>query len=127
MNLIHPNLIIKETPTKGKGVFALNAIEANTLIEVSPVIVLNAEDTKIIHKTHLHDYYFIWGENQDKSAIALGYISIYNHAKTANCKHECDFENNTISIYTKVFISSDEELCINYNKGEDKALWFSVE
>ena len=124
MNHLHPFLIIQETTEKGKGVFALQEIQANTLLEVSPVIVLSEKDTKLIHQTHLHDYYFSWGKHQQKCAIALGYISIYNHASDANAFHECDFANNTISIFSKTTILAGQEICIDYNMGKDKKLWF---
>lgn len=124
MNHLHPFLIIKDSLGKGRGVYALNGIEAHTLIEVSPVIVLDEKDTAFIHQTHLHDYYFTWGEEQKYSAIALGYISLYNHSAEPNCQHHCDFENNTISIYTSKAIQAGEELCIDYGMGEKKDLWF---
>lgn len=123
---LHPFLVIKATEHKGKGVFALQDISANTLLEISPVIVLSEKDTSLIHQTHLHDYYFSWGDDQNGSAIALGYVSIYNHSQNANCYHECDFEKNTISIYSKRDILADEELCIDYNMGLQKELWFEL-
>lgn len=126
MNYINPNIIIKESKAFGKGVFVKSDLEANTLIEISPVIVLSENDTKIIHQTLLHDYYFLWGDEQVKSAIALGYVSLYNHAQTPNCIHECNFKENTISIYTKSDIKANEELYIDYNMGLDKELWFEV-
>ena len=124
MNHLHPFLTIQDSKTKGNGVFALQDIEANTLLEVSPVIVLSEKDTELIHQTHLHDYYFSWGDNQKESAIGLGYISIYNHSSIPNCGHECNFDQNTISIYSKTDILAGQELSIDYNMGEDKPLWF---
>ena len=126
MNHLHPFLTIQDSKSKGKGVFALQDIEANTLLEVSPVIVLSEEDTKMIHQTHLHDYYFTWGEDQKQSAIGLGYISIYNHSASPNCLHECNFNQNTISVYSKTNILAGEELTIDYNMGEEKMLWFEL-
>lgn len=123
-NYINPFIEIKQTKNKGLGVFLHQKIEADTLLEIAPVIVLNEADTLIIHQTYLHDYYFAWDDNQKKSAIALGYISLYNHSKNPNCYYECDFENNTISIFTKENIKAGEELFIDYTMGEDKDLWF---
>ena len=126
MNYLLPFLSIKNTTERGLGVFTTNEIAANTLIEISPVIVLSKKDTALIHKTHLHDYYFLWGNKQKQSAIALGYISIYNHSKKANCFHDCNFENNTISIFSKENIKANTELFINYNMDEEKDLWFDI-
>ncbi len=123
---LHPFLWVQKTAEKGWGVFALHDIEANTLLEISPVIVLNEKDTALIHASRLHDYYFTWGENQDQSALALGYISLYNHAEDNNCNHECHFDTGTIHIYSKRHIAANEELCIHYMMHEDKPLWFQV-
>lgn len=127
MNYINPNIIIEETKSIGKGIFAKSEIKKNSLIEISPVIVLSEKDTQLIHQTHLHDYYFLWGENQVESAIALGYISLYNHSPKPNCYHECNFIDNTITIYSKKDIAEGEELLIDYNMGEEKKLWFEVQ
>lgn len=126
MYFLAPFLEIRTSPGRGLGVFSLINLEPNTLLEISPVICLSEKDTAQIHKTHLHDYYFSWGEDQKASALALGYISLYNHAAKANCYHECDFVQNSISIYTKYAIKSNEELFINYNMEEDKSLWFDA-
>ncbi|MCA9326885.1 SET domain-containing protein-lysine N-methyltransferase, partial [Candidatus Saccharibacteria bacterium] len=56
----------------GRGVFATRNYIAGEVIEVSPVIELSAEDTAQIDKTLLYDYYFGWGEDGDRAAIALG-------------------------------------------------------
>lgn len=126
LSFTHPFIYVKNSQEKGRGVFCSETIEANTLLEIAPVVVLNEKDTAVIHKTHLHDYYFSWGENQEQSAIALGFISIYNHAENSNCYYEADFELNTIKIFTKKRIEKGTELTINYNMDTDKELWFEV-
>ncbi|MGB1247423.1 MAG: SET domain-containing protein [Chitinophagales bacterium] len=127
--LIISQLHIKETEKRGRGVFATATIEKGTLLETSPVIVLNHEDTEKIHETYLHDYYFSWGKYQMKSAIALGYVSIYNHMINPNCYYECNYEAETISVYSRRKIEKNEELCINYNLDpmSKKKLWFEIE
>ncbi|MCB0509985.1 MAG: SET domain-containing protein-lysine N-methyltransferase [Bacteroidetes bacterium] len=126
MYFLAPFLELRKSKKRGLGVFSKIALKANTLVEISPVIELNSKDTEYIHQSKLHDYYFTWGEDQESSAIGLGYISLYNHAQKANCFHSCDFEANTISIYTKTEIEADAELFINYNMDEEKELWFDV-
>ena len=37
--------------------------EANTIIEISPVIVMTAEERTLLDQTLLHDYIFEWGED----------------------------------------------------------------
>ena len=126
--MILPILYIMETAHRGRGVFTIEAIPAGTIIEIAPVIVLNQADRKMVDTTLLHDYIFEWGIGEQEAALALGYVSMYNHHVDANCTYYMDFENKTIQIQTKRAIAVDEELCINYNGDgvTDKPVWFET-
>ena len=63
--MILPCLLVAPTDAMGRGVYTSEPIPANTLVEVSPVIVLSGEDRKLLDQTKLHDYIFEWGEDQD--------------------------------------------------------------
>lgn len=110
----------------GRGVFTSEPIPAGSLIEVCPVIVLPVEDLPIIHNTFLHDYYFLWGEEDECCAIALGFGSLYNHAYTPNARYWIDLEQETIDIYAERDIEAGEEITVTYNGDpEDKdPVWF---
>lgn len=125
--MILPVLTIAESPNRGRGVFAMEPIPANTTIEIAPVIVLNAEERAKVEATQLYNYIFEWGEDNRSAAVALGYVSIYNHSKLANCKYEMDFDFQTIAIITLQAITIGEELCINYNgEGGADPDWFNI-
>lgn len=126
--MILPILYIMDTAQRGRGVFTTEAIPAGTTIEIAPVIVLNQSDRAIVDTTLLHDYIFEWGIDEKQAAVALGYVSIYNHSEDANCKYDMDFDHNTIQIQTKRDIAVDEELCMNYNGDgiTDKPVWFDL-
>ena len=126
--MILPILYIMETAQRGRGVFTTESIPAGTTIEIAPVIVLNPSERAVVDNTLLHDYIFEWGVDEKQAAVALGYVSIYNHSVDANCKYDMDFEHKTIQIQTKREIKVDEELCINYNGDEvtDKPVWFET-
>jgi uncharacterized protein len=126
MNL--PCLFIKESSDKGRGVFTDEALAIDTIVEVAPVIVMPKADREHLDKTVLHDYIFIWGENEDQCCMALGMIPIYNHSYNSNCDYFMDFEAQTIMIKTVKAIAIGEELLINYNGAwDDKtALWFDA-
>ena len=98
--MILPILTIAPSPNRGRGVFATEAIQTNTTIEIAPVIVLTKEHRIIVEQTLLYDYIFEWGEDHKSAAVALGYVSIYNHTIHPNCVYEMDYENETISIIT---------------------------
>jgi len=121
-------LYIEKTKSKGRGVFTQQKIEADTVIEEAPVIVMNAEDRVNIDKTLLHDYIFAWGKNEDQCAMALGNVSVYNHSYESNCEYFMDFEKEIIEVKTVRQINPGEELTINYNGdwNDKKKVWFDV-
>lgn len=126
--MILPSLLIAPTDKKGRGVFTSENIEEGTVVEISPVIVMNKEERKLIDQTLLHDYIFEWGVKKDQCCMALGYIPVYNHSYQSNCEYEMDFENELMQIRTVRFIKKGEELLINYN-GEwnnRKPVWFDA-
>ncbi|HSQ43913.1 MAG TPA: SET domain-containing protein [Ginsengibacter sp.] len=121
-------LYLKKITGKGRGVFTNEKIEANIIIEQSPVIVMSAEDRFLLDKTLLHDYIFEWGINKDKCCMALGLVAMYNHSYESNCEYFMDFDEETIQIKTIRQIHKGEELTINYNGdwNDSKKVWFDV-
>lgn len=127
--MIKHYLYLKKINGKGRGVFTKEKIEANTIIEKSPVIVMSAHDRILLDKTSLHDYIFEWGLNKDKCCVALGLVSMYNHSYQSNCEYFMDFEEESIQIKTIRAINKDEEITINYNGNwnDIKTVWFEVQ
>jgi len=120
-------LYIALTDHRGRGVFCAHDITEGDLIEICPIIILPKDELDIIHKTSLHDYYFLWGEERDIPAIALGNGSIYNHETHPNADFILDFEDNTIEIVAIKSINAGEEITINYHgePGNTDTLWFN--
>jgi uncharacterized protein len=121
-------LYIQNTNNKGRGVFTHAKIEAETIVEIAPVIVMQKKDRVLLDKTLLHDYIFVWGEAEDQCCMALGNVPIYNHHYKSNCDYFMDYEEDTIMIRTVRTIEAGEELTINYNGDWDneKKVWFEV-
>src|SRR5690606_17223496 len=126
--MLYPGIFTALTEDMGYGVFTSDDIDADTEIEISPVIVMSGEERKLPDKTRLHDYIFEWGANKDQCCMAMGYVPIYNHSYKSNCEYEMDFENDRIIIHTVRFIKAGEELFINYNGdwNDAKPLWFAA-
>lgn len=126
--MIMPFLFIAPTSSMGRGVFTSENIEAGTVVEIAPVLVMSGEERKLLDQTLLHDYIFEWGVKKDQCCMALGYVPVYNHSYKSNCEYEMDFEEDRISIKTVHFIKAGEELFINYNGDwNDKTpLWFAA-
>lgn len=124
-----PGLYIMETEEKGRGVFTSIPISKGDLIESAPVIVLDDKDRLIIHKTLLHDYYFLWEPGEDEeyeAAIALGYGSLYNHSKEPNAEFVPVFDEKVIEFIALRDIAAGEEILIEYDEGGNSSfeLWF---
>ena len=113
---------------KGKGVFTDADIASDIVVEISPVIVMSADERLLLDKTRLHDYIFKWGKDEKECCMALGYIAMYNHSYASNCEYFMDFDEQTILVKTVRSISAGEELTINYNGDWDDSakIWFEI-
>jgi SET domain-containing protein len=125
--MILPILTIASSVNRGRGVFTTEPIAANTPIEIAPVIVVDATGREKLEQTLLYDYIFEWGADRKMAAVALGYVSIYNHSNAPNCSYEMDFDHQTITITTLTAINAGAELFINYRCPEGPSsdpVWF---
>jgi uncharacterized protein len=116
------------TKKMGRGVYTRNSIPEGEIIEVAPVIVMNAQDRIHLDKTLLHDYIFEWGEERNQCCMALGLVPIYNHSYKANCEYDMYFNKETITVKAIRDIKAGEELYINYNGdwNNEKKVWFET-
>lgn len=123
---IHRSLYISDVPGKGRGVFSSMNLEENTTIEISPVLLLNAQERLDVEKTPLNFYVFEWEPEKKNCCVAWGYLSMYNHSFDSNCEYFMDIEAQTMTIKTVKPIPKGTELTINYNGDFDNKseLWF---
>ena len=121
-----PGLYVASSELGGRGVFSISQINSGDLIETCPVIILGAEDLELIHKTLLHDYYFIWDNKKKTGAIALGFGSIYNHSSFPNAAFTIDKLNPSINFHALKNIGIGEEITTCYLEQSDPEydLWF---
>ena len=126
--MLKPYLYVDQTDSMGRGVFTAETIAADTVVELSPVVVMSSEDRVHLDKTALYDYIFEWGTKKDKCCMALGLVPIYNHSYSSNCEYFMNFEEDTIVVKTVRIIEKGEELTINYNGDwDDKTkIWFDA-
>jgi SET domain-containing protein len=124
--MLHQGLQIAETGRKGRGIITTEAILADTIIEVSPVIVMSGKERALLDQTKLHDYIFEWGTNKDQCCMAMGYVPIYNHSQESNCEYFMDYDAAVIFVKTVRDIEAGEEVTINYNGdwNDPTPVWF---
>ncbi len=122
-----PGLFIVKTENRGRGVFTSVTIETGDMIEICPLIIIPPNEVKSIHKTILHDYYFLWTEPAYSACIALGFGSLYNHNAANNAEVFMDVETQEIEFRACKTIIAGEEIFIDYNDGSKEAVWFDVD
>ena len=122
------NVYISKSAKKGRGVFALRKINRGELIERSAVIVIPGTQWATMDETVLSNYVFDWGEKEEHAAVALGYVSIYNHSYTPNAELTECLDEDVIEVSALRDINPDEEIYVNYNGAPDDQdeLWFDV-
>ncbi|MGN6164142.1 MAG: SET domain-containing protein [Flavisolibacter sp.] len=128
INFISEAIYVDKTGDKGRGVFTRQPLQAKTIIEIAPVIVMSGHDRFFIDQTLLHDYIFEWGDEHKQCCMALGYVPLYNHSYHSNCEYEMNFKKQIITIKTVRAIEAGEELFINYNGdwNNEKEVWFPL-
>lgn len=115
-------------PNARRGVFALQDIKKDELIERCPIILLNESQVSDLRKTELVNYYFMWGgdKHNHKAAICLGFGSIYNHSYNPDAAYVKEINDLFIDFIALNDIKMNEEITINYNYGNPKdktTLW----
>lgn len=126
--MIKPYLFIADSEGRGRGVYTREDISVDTVIEISPVLVMNGEERRILDLTLLHDYIFEWGEQRDQCCVGLGYLSLYNHRAPSNCEYFMEYDDDIMFVKTVRDIRAGEELTINYNgsSGNTDPVWFNA-
>jgi SET domain-containing protein len=112
---ISDKIEVRNSKIHGKGVFAKSPIKSGEIIEACHFIFLDNKNWESVDN-NLKEYVFSWPRDvlNGKSAVVLGWGSIYNHSKNNNADWRTDLENNLFVFYTKKDIEIGEEICTNY-------------
>lgn len=120
---ISKKIKLGQSTIHGTGVFAVDDIDIDEVIEVSPLIKLDWK-MKYVHDKVLRDY--CWMNTRCECAdckmhgpalyLGLGYSSLYNHQDDPTCNLMADFAKLAISIKAKKRIEKDEEIFISYGE-----------
>ena len=121
-------LEIKNTRHKGRGVFATRDFREGDLIEICHIIECPDQDTELIDRTSLYSYYFNWGPERNRVAIALGYGSLYNHSYEPNAVYIKDFKKNLLIFKCVKPVQKGQEITVHYrdNPNDKTPIWFEV-
>jgi uncharacterized protein len=121
------NVSMGTVEKRGRGMFAVRKFQKGELIERAPIIPINEKQWPFAEKTILSDYAFDWGEHDEQAAIALGYVSIYNHTYSPNAQLEELLDELMMEVIAIRDIEPGEEITINYNgdPANQDPLWFT--
>lgn len=124
ISLARPSgLVIKSTPSKGRGVFTSQLIPSGTVIDICSVLVLDPyENIRHIEHTSLYHYTYNWPlSGSDRSspgktqAVVFGLGSMFNHStEDQNVGFTRDVEKQVVMYRALRDIHPGEELCISY-------------
>jgi uncharacterized protein len=119
------HLEIRHDKLKGRGVFACAALSAGALIEAAPVVIVPADQRKLLDHTILHDYYFVWDDEggESRAAVALGLVSLCNHSRRPSARVRRNRTGETLDLLALTPIAAGSEITIDYNC----PLWFAAE
>jgi SET domain-containing protein len=122
-------LAVADFGERGRGIVALEDIKYGQLIERSPVLIIPANERRMVDGTVIFTYVFMWEHNtveqdlydhEGRSAIALGYTSLLSHSFDPNCNFVRHIDALLIDVVAKRAITAGEELTIDYQM----TLWF---
>jgi len=110
---------IRTTKKYGRGLYANKDIKAGELIESSPIIILEQEDTagKYLEQEdtagkYLELYVYIWKGN--KECLALGFGSLFNHKEKSNIDYSCNYKDKCMEYWANSNIRKGSQLFIDY-------------
>lgn len=102
------DIYLKQSDIGGIGVFANKDFKAYEVIEVSPYI----EDIASNYGGVTLDYIFQKTSEPEKSIVAFGYASLYNHSDEPSVQWK--IHDKYMSFISVKPIQKGEELCISY-------------
>ena len=118
---IPKKIYLSNSLVHGLGVFALEKIEENEIIEICPVIDIGLENGQMSHI--LINYRFNWPQgnvNVERQVVCAGYGMLYNHSNEPNANWRSDLENNCFEFYATKEIFPNQEIFVWYG---DDSYW----
>jgi hypothetical protein len=114
-----PYVEVRDTRTpKGLGVFALCDLRPETVVDVSPVLLLQVTCDSLppALQVNVFDWHDLGGHS-GAQALALGYGSLYNGANPANMRYEAIWDNPRpmLRFIAVKMIKCGQELTVNYS------------
>ena len=114
----HPSgsLVVRNTRTMGRGVFAGRPFAKGEIIEVCPVLTVTGPIEKACRGHALERYFFFWeGTEEEMVAVAFGFGSLYNHSPEWNASFKVRKKTKELVFRAARDIAEGEQIFINYD------------
>lgn len=108
-------IYIKVTDVDGRGLYAVQDLQAHKILFTCELLVLSERDTEVVNQTELQFYTFKFNEKQD--CLVLGHGELFNHSSAPNVGYKLmDFDGRRVmAFYLLRDVSQNEQLYIDYN------------
>lgn len=119
---------VRPSPVAGRGLFATEPIDADTLLMDAPVLLIPGDQRTALQETLVDDYVYEWDED-GTAALVLGVSSMCNHAEQPNAFLWLVTDGPRAQLYATEPIAAGEEITVSYRAEEGTEadpLWFEV-
>src|SRR3989344_2087821 len=101
----------------GRGVFTSRDVKKGEIIERCPIVEIPRYELFSLNDSILVTYFFYFGKEKERLAIALGFGSIYNHSYSPNAKFKIIQKERLIDFFALKNIKKGGEITVSYYNG----------
>ncbi len=112
-------LVVARIPGKGRGLIAGRRFVKDQVVMRNPVLLIPRGDWELLQETVLMDYCFIWHDEPEDGAVALGLGSLLNHSYSPNVISQKRLRERVIEFIALHDIEEGEEVTLNYHGDPD--------
>ena len=109
-------IVIKFSEGRGRGIFATQFIESNTILFADYSKIMTPEDIDLFDKTSLNGHWFDHPDKKNYGLLPIGYTGLLNHSNDPNAKlkwYETPL-GYIGEVVTITNIQKDKEIFIDY-------------
>ena len=111
---------IRQTPQKGRGLFAIADISPGEIIETCQLILTKMDEIQGVLEAYIFQY------KKNVAAVALGNGSLYNHSDRPNAEFYFNYKKKVLIFRALKKISANTEITVNYGYTASEKKQFAI-